>query len=419
MTRMAVVSSYAESCGNASFTKVVVNSVSRYSTMTAEGVGLPLMLTQSLDRQIRAGADDAIRQMAEVLRTYDAVNLQVETGLYGTRPADVLRRIKILLDANPNTTVTLHAPRLITSLDEWHRNAYRSALRLRLGQALKNYVGGINANKYVAMNRKLVGMVAAAKRPIIVHTQRSKTLISTIVGYDNVHVHPLRIVPPDFRPQPEVLQRLRERNGIAPGAKVIGIFGYVSRYKGHLDAIKALSRLPQEYVLLIAGRQHPQTIRPEMKDGFIAELEAQIDRAPRNQRLAERVFFVGELPDDDFMSVAACVDVCWLPYYELGQDGSGIASICLDLNPRVLCSASLAFDELFRLLPYRNYMRFDIGNATELAQKTRAIVQAPTVDPALSSNAYSQRSQALLYAGLAGATARAATALNVVPQDAA
>jgi hypothetical protein len=65
------------------------------------------------------------------------------------------------------------------------------------------------------------------------------------------------------------------------------------------------------------------------------------------------------------------VDCVWLPYLEVGQDGSGIASICCDVSDNVLASTAFSFDELLKLIPYPTVRRFDIGNTIELAQKTK------------------------------------------------
>jgi len=126
--------------------------------------------------------------------------------------------------------------------------------------------------------------------------------------------------------------------------------------------------LPSKYKLLIFGRQHPQTLKLNGEIDYYLGLL--INTINDNKWLKGRVFFLGELNDNEFLQVASSIDVTWLPYYETGQDGSGIASICLDLCNRVLCSTSFTFDELFKLIPYPNVMRFDIGNAMEMATKT-------------------------------------------------
>ena len=130
-------------------------------------------------------------------------------------------------------------------------------------------------------------------------------------------------------------------------------------------------------------------------DEYLQKLQVKV----LEKGINDRVFFMGELGHEDFLAAAASVDVVWLPYYENGQDGSGIASICLELAPRVLCSTSFAFDELFRLIRYRNCERFDIGNMLELAKKTEMLMRRETPSkPYGDESTYTLRSQALMYA---------------------
>jgi hypothetical protein len=174
------------------------------------------------------------------------------------------------------------------------------------------------------------------------------------------------------------------------------MFGYLSSNKGHTDALQAMQYLPHDHKLLIFGRQHPQTLSSSsVTDSYLQLL---IDIIKKDYNLKTRVFFLGELSDNDFLQVASSVDVAWLPYYETGQDGSGIAAICMDICQRVLCSTSFAFDELFKLIPYPNMMRFDVGNFMEIATKThmirrRDVQPRPNEDRSL----YNTRTQALAY----------------------
>ncbi len=52
MKKIAIVSSFAESCGNAYFTQILVNSMRRMG-YHVECLGLNLLLTQSTSRTIR------------------------------------------------------------------------------------------------------------------------------------------------------------------------------------------------------------------------------------------------------------------------------------------------------------------------------------------------------------------------------
>jgi len=229
--------------------------------------------------------------------------------------------------------------------------------------------------------------------PIIVHTKRSKNSINWLFGHDKIAVHPLKFID-HYEPEDNKLDEIRDQLGLDPQDTLIGIFGYISSYKGHLSALQAMLDLPAHYKLLILGRQHPQTIRSgEELFPYLEDLIEFIDEHPS---LKDRVFFLNELDEGSFYNIAHHVDMTWLPYVENGQDGSGICSICMDLSPRVVCSSSFAFDELFKLLPYQHTARFDIGNYKELATKTEMLMQQP-VGKRIENSAYSVSTQAQLY----------------------
>ena len=80
------------------------------------------------------------------------------------------------------------------------------------------------------------------------------------------------------------------------------MFGYLSAYKGHLDALDAVRLLPPNFKLLIFGRQHPQTLKTGGKvDEYLKSLQKKV----LQDGIADRVFFMGELAHEDFLAAAA------------------------------------------------------------------------------------------------------------------
>ncbi|MCB1456375.1 MAG: hypothetical protein KDJ51_09215 [Nitratireductor sp.] len=416
--RLAIVSSYSESCGNAAFTRVLHDTIEQYSEFDVEVVELDLRLLQSVNNYVRRKADIHIGKLCKQLATFDAVNLQLEAGLYGTLPNDIMKRVRRLLAANPVMSVTLHSPRMSAPTASTMRHGISELLRFRIISGMKIILDELRGNVHVRINRSMIRDAITHGHRLIAHTRRAKYQIGVFFDYDKVDVHPLKIVPEGFEPDHSGLEKIRRELGFKPEDKLIGIFGYISAYKGHHDALKAIEYLPENYKLLIFGRQHPQTIRANGEvDKYLGKLMgtifldeeksrkhslalARIRRAEENREpsLKDRVYFLGELPDREFLDVAASVDVAWLPYYENGQDGSGIASICLDASPRVVCSASFAFDQLFKLVEYRNVSRFDIGNSIELAHKTLLhINDKPPQRPYGDESVYTIRSQVDTY----------------------
>lgn len=400
MRRLAIVSSYDESCGNAAFAKVLKDSIETHEgNIQVDVIGLNLDVLQSTNDKVRKLGDAHIKEICVAMKGYDCINVQMEGGLYGSSPKDIFRRFCWIMASNKNVTVTMHSPRLFAGTidtDKPYRKAFKQFLQLRFSAGIRALVNWKRVREHLELNDKILTASIRRQAKIIVHTSRAKKQISNLFKYNDVYVHPLKMVPYNLVTDRSVLDGIIHSLDIVGEIKTIGLFGYISSYKGHLDALEAIKRLPYNYKLLIFGRQHPQTIKPTGKvDDYLKVLMAFIEK----NKLAEKVFFVGELNDRDFMDVVSAVDVAWLPYYENGQDGSGIASICLDLNPRVLCSASFAFDELFRLIPYNNVLRFDIGNYIELASKTIQIINMrPPCKPYSTDAAYDIKTQASLYA---------------------
>ncbi|WP_137008602.1 hypothetical protein [Aquitalea aquatilis] len=391
MKKIGIVSSFSDSCGNAYFSKILVDSISNlgYEVVPLE---LDLKLLQSVTPSVRKIANECIDKLCSRIKELDGVNIQLEPGLYGSTPMDIRSRFSRLISANSSVSVTLHSPRLIADVTQ-QRQAIKALTRLNFKVALKKYLTYKASNLHIQMNNDLIKLAIKRGVKLIVHTMRAKEQISSIFGYSNVDVHPLKIISDNFVQDENCLRLIKKNLELDKADVVIGMFGFINEYKGHTMAINTLIHLPDNFKLLIFGRQHPQTIMHNCPvDGYLNDLQELIVE----KKLQNRVYFMGEYSTEDFINLAASVDAVWLPYVENGQDGSGIASICLDVSPRVLCSSSFAFDELFKLEKYNNVLRFDIGNVLELATKTKMALNS--VDRfAAHSRKYTCESQAKLY----------------------
>ena len=135
--RMAIVSSFSDSCGNAAFTTVLRDSIERYTPISVDVAELNLSLTQSMDRRFREAAQHHLKELCQTLRNADGVNIQFEAGLYGTYPGDIVRRLKMLASANKNTSVTLHAPRLVSAAASDARKGIKKVLTLQVGDGMR------------------------------------------------------------------------------------------------------------------------------------------------------------------------------------------------------------------------------------------------------------------------------------------
>ncbi len=104
----------------------------------------------------------------------------------------------------------------------------------------------------------------------------------------------------------------RKKLNIPGGKKVILFFGFIRDYKGLDLLIEAVSKLNDEYVLVIAGEVY----------GSFEKYDKQIDALKIKQRVVKHVRYIS---DDEVPLFFSAADVCVLPYKSATQ--SGITSI--------------------------------------------------------------------------------------------
>jgi glycosyltransferase involved in cell wall biosynthesis len=386
--RMAIVSSYDVICGNAAFSDVLIGSINSEGTgWKAFPVDLNLTLNQNLGRkEVKASFKDFDR-MAKELSNFDAVNVQFEAGLYGLLPNHVFKRLKTILTANEKTFLTYHSPRTLTNFKP-RKEAIRQALRGKFIAALHSELEFYRVNFDVRMNRKIIGFLKRKDIPVVVHTIRSKEMLQKVFGLQRVQVHPI-ILAEKAKLDAAAAKNIRQTLGLDAETKYVGLFGFISQYKGHKEALDALELLPSDYKFVIAGRIHPQSLGNPDASKYVSDL---VNKIKSKKKLRGRVQFVGELDDKTFEALVSAVDCCLLPYHEVGQDGSGIASICFEVGRKVVASNSYAFDELIKLVPAYKTYRFDIENSFEMAsQIVRAVNSDKEMAPSLEYSLITQR----------------------------
>ncbi|MEL6845053.1 MAG: hypothetical protein AAFP02_17745, partial [Bacteroidota bacterium] len=224
MKRLAIVSSFSESCGNAAFTRVLQNSIEQFSDIKVEVVELNLQLLQSTANVVRRKADKHIDELCTRLSEFDAVNLQLEAGLYGTVPKDIVSRVTKLMQANRVTTVTMHSPRLKSATNYGFREGIKNLLRLKLITGASQILDELRGNVHVNINRKMIKAAERMGHRLIVHTKRASDQIRIFFDYENTSIHPLKIVPEGFAPDGAVLNQIKHELGFKKSDILIGVF---------------------------------------------------------------------------------------------------------------------------------------------------------------------------------------------------
>jgi glycosyltransferase involved in cell wall biosynthesis len=393
--KLAIVSSYNEACGNASYTHVLKNAFNEH--VDTDVIALDLFLLQKRGRVFRDAGDRHIKQIAEKLKTYDYVNIQFEAGLYGLSEKDSLRRIKILINASPSLILTMHRfdPPSLTRFEIIFRAIKRGSF-----PAL---VQGFVSQRWAAFYQRVVlACEERGKRAnvwIAVHTRRERRMIQEVVGFQKVFDFPITFLRPSERSElldTDRTAEFRRRYNIADGVKVVGAFGFVSEYKGYETLIRALAILPENYQLFIFGGQHPGSITTNVPvDPYIKKLIDEVQGETKTYikdqtrrispfvksakdlsafrdlfkfNLMDRVRFCGSLPDPEFLEALRHCDAVALPYLEVGQSMSGVIALSIECGANLYCSNNHSFNEVRKYMG-DVYHRFDVGNYVELAQK--------------------------------------------------
>jgi len=364
--RLAIISSFDDACGNATYADLLCRGFNR--VVPTEIVGIDHFLLGLRGKKAVALGDRHIEMLAEKIAHYEWVNLQFEYSLFGFYPWDVVRRFKKLVDAAPNLVITFH--------------------RMELPRPKPGPWGIYDAIVHADFNRyrrdvgmsevylKLMGIVERAGRSknvhCLVHTEKERKKALVMAPKAKVANFPLTYCTPEERAG--LIARKdpagwRLRQGLPENAKVVGLFGFISKYKNFETPLRALRELGPEWHAVIFGSHHPMSFEENVKIlPYLRKLIELIEKPDGTGNLTSRVHFAGLVADPVMYEAIVNSDVVVLPYLEVGQGMSGIAALCLELKANVIFSNNHSFNELNR---YQSEVArlFDMGNYVELAQK--------------------------------------------------
>ena len=401
--RLALVSVFDELCGIAAYSQFLQRQLSDAFDVTV--FELDQYLLRATHRSLRRLADRHIRQICRAIATYDAVNLRLEHGTLGRLAGDIHRRFCWIVAAAPQISVTFHT---VPRAPEFDIATWLGAVaRLRLPTALRL------KSEYLRQHLLAVGITRRLRRAqrrkpvaVIVHTRRDAREMKHVHKLRQVYDHPLSFLsPPDAQAIRSAATRSRFAllDAVPAEAKLLGVFGFLGRYKGFDTVVRAMQHLPPDYHLLVFGGVHPREIRrhqaidpclaglldaayvdtnlfdrlrtgpgesaPGVSLAIDAPLQHLLVTHPKD--LSGRVHFMGALDHDDFLSGMAICDAVVMPYLEVGQSASGPISQSLELGCRTIASRTQTFLQLSRY--HKGAIEFfDIGNHLELAERILA-----------------------------------------------
>jgi glycosyltransferase involved in cell wall biosynthesis len=432
--RLAIVSTYNELCGIAAYTRGLERQLA--DVFDIRVFDLNQYLLRSAHGRVRRFADRHIQEICRELKDFETVNLQLEHGTLGHSAHDIFRRFSSIIRAAPQLSVTFHTMFDAAAFD--YPRWLRAIARLNLAEAVAMRA---NYNRIHLLSAGIARRLRRAQRfkpvAIIVHTRRDQWHMQYVHGLRNVYDHPLSFLSAGEAAKIRggaSRRRFPILDALPAEAKLVGVFGFIGRYKGFDTVIRALHHLPEDHHLLIFGGIHPNEIKPHQQidpivstlfdagfvDTSVAErihaapatgtptVSVAVDGSMRDlliqhpKDLSRRVHFLGATNDADFLAGMATCDTVVFPYLEIGQSSSGPISQALELGCRVIASRTHTFLELGK---YHKEMieYFDIGNHLELAAKIQA---RPLYDAASRRLAYNVETNRAVYLAASGCKPR-------------
>ncbi|WP_434661795.1 hypothetical protein P5W99_03360 [Paraburkholderia sp. A3BS-1L] len=396
--KLAIVSTYDELCGIASYTKALAPQLAAHFDITV--FDLDQYLFRSESRKVQALADAEIDKICAQLPGFDAVNIQLEHGTLGRSKEKIFARLERIIKAAPHACVTFHT--VLESSSFPFKGVFGALKKVNVVRAYDEVVAH---RKNTLLSNGVYGMLRRHGSSAIVHTRRDMRMLRDLHGIKRVFDHPLA-----YYSQPEIREVLTTARRTEFGrlaelpkdAIVLGCFGFVSKYKGIDVALRALKLLPDNYHLAIFGGLHPQGIRKNVPlDEYLSDLLGEIapgkkwlddsDAESKSVSLAlsssdyerlttsahpgdlsNRVHFMGALRDEDFPRAMAVCDIALLPYVEVGQSSSGPMSMAIEVGRPIIASRTRAFMQISKYHPGRVRL-FEVGNFLELAQLVQSV----------------------------------------------
>lgn len=410
MTKLAIISTYNNTCGIAGYTRALVPKL-RPFFKELEVFDLDQYILRSKNKAIINAANQHINEICCKLKNFDCVNIQLEHGTLGITTEQISSRLKKIINSSKRVTITFHT--IIDADDEIPKTAnplkiIRSIIKYsnyrKLGPRLYRFIKQAQSNKKIS---------------IITHTARDEKIFRCKFQLSNVYCHPLSFIDEAEHYKLALLDSFIEINGTRSN-KTLGLFGFISPYKGIEIAINALRLLPDEYNISIFGGLHPNEIKKNIKineylNNLIktittTDLELSIKNTSklvkfRNENirtmldkdlkksLVNRVKFMGALSDKEFaQQMAKCYAVI-LPYEEVGQSSSGPMSIANEVGATIFASRTKTFIEYKKFHVDRAIHLFDQGNFLELA----TLIESVQIEKKSYPNSYNSISNVETY----------------------
>ncbi len=344
---VVMLTSVGDRCGIASYTSSLVNALNEFAEVAVEPI---LVGKQDLSHYV---------DQSERLNQADVVHIQHEHSFWGG--------ILPGKSAFWNMRYLVKQPLVVTA----HTTSSLAAL-LRVNSEKR--IPHLIAKKLLLMRKGYRDSVETA--PFIT----GRTIVHTEVAADELadrganpaHIHVIPAGIPvsvssevsgsDFRVKRELT-----------GKFVVSLFGFVTVNKGYELLLKALKRLPENIIAIIAGG--PRTADDE---AYIVSLKQQIDA----MALQDRVVITGYLSDHEVSEVMAVSDIVVAPH--LYATGSYSITVPVGYGKAIVASDMACFTEM--RTQGANISIFHSNDAEAFAKSIRLLMDNPDLRTTMGAN---------------------------------
>lgn len=235
-----------------------------------------------------------VQSLKTKLKSYDILHIQHELAYYKGDQLGPL--IRVAHDLHKPVIVSAHtAPDV-----EYKHPAF--------GISPQNFIKYLRAvraaNKFTETHLKPMREADL----VLVHNKATRnSFVTHGVAADKIVVIPHPVYAVSFKAKStEISEQLHQK----PGDIIFGAIGFLSRTKGTMQAVKALTYLPENFKLAVIGGVHPGA-GPDADEKFFDDVTDLVRRLD----LKERVYITGYIEDDDKMDtlIREC-DICVYPY---------------------------------------------------------------------------------------------------------
>jgi FkbM family methyltransferase len=375
--RIVQVSTWETVCGIATYTKALRDG------LLGESVECDVMPIERdvIDYLIPGELRQYFAELAGRLAGYDVIHVQHEHGFFAganglSASVSVFTEfLQRLLKTGKPVFVTFHTePVFCNPHYRPHTIIKHSLIKYAFGRDRMD--AGVNWKRHLSpLFNSRPGLRA------ILHTRTSRRVFIQS-GFRPHKIDVVRHGTP--RPRPTVVSereklRLKRRHGLPDDAVVLSMFGFVSAYKGYLNALRALACLPENYHLLIVGGAHPHAAENAYDDilKFLSE----------EPSLSRRVRMTGYVSKEALAGYHKITDICLAPYNPTRLSSSGALTWALSSGKPVVASKIPSFMELNKEAECLHL--FSPGSVNELAFRIQELSDNPELARRLVGKALS------------------------------